>query len=54
MNRNKENAVISSVMEPGCLSWIPDMDFFIPDLDFSIPDPGFGFFHPGSVSVTLN
>jgi hypothetical protein len=38
INRNKENAVICFV-EPGCLSWIPGLDFSIPDLDFPIPNP---------------
>jgi hypothetical protein len=32
----------SSVADPGCLSWIPDPDFYpsrIPDLGSRIPDP---------------
>ncbi len=38
-------------VDPGCLSRIPDPNFFHPGSRiwiFSIPDPGSEFFHPGS------
>ncbi len=42
----------TSVADPGCLSWIPDPDFYpsrIPDPGSLIPDPGSLIPNPGSL-----
>jgi hypothetical protein len=42
---NEISPGISSVVDPGCLSWIPDQNFSIPDPELRVKkilDPGYG------------
>ncbi len=49
-------SVVGSVADPGCLSLIPDPDFYpslIPDLGFRIPDPKTAMKHKGEKNLFL-